>query len=119
MKPHPSWNHPCEEQFVWLAYHDPKSLVRLISSNTLEPFLLTFAAEHAGKMQDTRLLFQTLEVLLNHPSAIVREGAIIGLASCYHESKVRNLLSLLASHDPSPAIRTMTNEILEQHEKEV
>ena len=72
----------CESRFRYLVEHEPKVLVDLLERGTLEPHLLTFAAEIAGDVPAALYprLISALTALIEHPKAPVREGALYGLA---------------------------------------
>ncbi len=108
-----TWKEPCEGVFEFLAAKYPASLLQLISENRLEPADLTFAAEIAGRIGTSAEVAKTLRGLLAHPSAVVREGAIYGLANHLDDS-LRAALGRLASHDASPAVRTAAAGALDE-----
>lgn len=72
-----------EKYFEELVISNPNELLELIKSNKLENSLLTFAVEIAGKYIHTNECFNILISLLNHESAIVKEGIIYGLLEFY------------------------------------
>lgn len=87
-------------------------LLALISSGHLHPIELTFAAEIASRLDDSVGVRAALMPLLNHESAVVREGAILGLAS-HVDDAVRTKLRGLVASDPSAAVRSMAADVLE------
>lgn len=98
------WQRPCEAAFEWLAQNHPKALLRLIESGSLAPADLTFAAEIAGTLAEQPAARAALLPLLDHDDAIVREGAVYGLASCLDDS-VRERLKVASGKDRSRAVR--------------
>lgn len=98
------WQRPCEAAFEWLAERHPESLLTLIKTGSLAPTDLTFAAEIAGSLPDAAATRAALLPLLDHEDAIVREGAIYGLASCLDDA-VRERLTFVVEHDRSRAVR--------------
>ncbi len=105
------WSEPCEAAFEFLAENYPPELLRLIASNRLRATDLTFAAEIAGRLSDSAAVRRTLLPLLSHDDAVVREGAIYGLAP-HAEETVRSALARLSASDPSAAIRLAATETL-------
>jgi HEAT repeat protein len=78
----------------------------------LEPALLTHAAEIAGQHLPSATVVPVLLDLLNHPSPLVREGAVYGLVA-HEEGDVSAALRALAEQDPSPGVRTAARDALE------
>lgn len=77
----------------------------------LQPYILTFLAEELGKRQPFPI--RSLELLANHPSELVREGAIYGLSRQVRDPKVRKILERVAYGDPNPIVRGCALEALE------
>jgi hypothetical protein len=102
----PDPNAPCEELFERLASEDPPRLVAMIASGELPPHLLTFAVEVAGRELAGDLAIPALLATLESPSAVVREGTVIGLAHHAADDRVVAALTRLADADPSPAVRS-------------
>lgn len=90
-----------------------RELASLISSGTLEPFDLTFAVEHFGKIafDDPTLARQILAPLLKHPDAVVREGVLYGLDGHLDEAIQREVF-LMASNDPSKGVRQAAADLV-------
>jgi len=72
---------------------------------------LTFAAEIAGRIPDDGAVRAVLTPLLEHASALVREGAIYGLRGHFDDAATKKLREL-AQADPSPAIRQSASDTL-------
>jgi HEAT repeat protein len=102
---------PCEAAFEFLADNHPSELLGLIVSNRLGPTDLTFAAEIAGKLSDSEAVRRTLLPLLMHDDAVVREGAVYGLA-LHADETVRAALIRHSASDPSPAVRQAATDAL-------
>ena len=102
------WRRPCEEVFAHLALSHPDELLVLIEKGGMPPSDLTYAAEVAGCVPGSeRVLFP----LLAHGSAVVREGAVYGLAGQL-TPRVRGKLAQLASRDHSPGVRAAAADVL-------
>lgn len=84
-----------------------------IQHEQLEPARLTFAAEEIAELADSDLVRKTLLPLLQHGSAIVREGAIRGLVWHLNE-EVRATLAAIAESDPSNGVRTAAEDVLSE-----
>lgn len=96
-----------DSYFEYLADHDKQELNNLLLNNQLMPEDLTFAAEIAGKTGD--FIFENALIqLLNHPEAVVREGAIYGLIALDEEKSKEHFKCLI--NDPSAVIRKIINE---------
>lgn len=76
------------------------------------PEQLTFVAEALGAWPDADRAVAWLLQLTRHESAIVREGAVYGLARLTHRQGVRNELWRLAFGDPSVGVRVAAGEAL-------
>ncbi len=106
------WGGPCEGMFRDLAITAPAELAELIRLRAIRDSRLTYAAEVLGRdVGDNDLVVQALLPLLNHPSHLVREGAVLGLS--YHLTDVvREFLRLTAESDPSRGVRETAREAL-------
>lgn len=113
------WNprRPSAEELVTeakleeLSISDPDGLLGLIKAGTLRPTLLTFAAEHAGRIPDSLKVVAVLLPLLDHPKAYVREGVLYGLRR-HRTPDVCSRLERLLSDEPVEEIREIASEIL-------
>jgi HEAT repeat protein len=105
------WSEPCEAAFEFLAENYPPELLKLIGSDRLRGTDLTFAAEIAGRLSDGAAVRRTLLPLLMHDDAVVREGAICGLAQ-HGDETVRAALIRHSASDPSPAVRQAATDTL-------
>lgn len=104
---------PSEAWFEQLAETEPLELLHLLSSSRLEPAHLSFAAEIAGRIPNAALVTELLIPLLANEHAIVREGAIYGLAPHLTQStRTREALDTISVNDPSPGVRTAAAEVL-------
>ena len=94
-----------------LSREDPTALLDLIESGTLEPTLLTFAAEYAGISSDSTHVTRVLLPLLDHEKPYVREGALYGLAR-HRTADALNGLARIASTDAVSEVREIAAEAL-------
>ena len=77
---------------------------------TLPPHILTFLAEEAGEYPHLRFGVW-LTGLLSHPSPVVREGAVLGLAKMNRPESWK----VLEHHeDESPGVRAVLADLLRQ-----
>lgn len=98
-----------------LAVADPLRLIRLIQSDAYSAAHLSYAAEilgeHTAGGPHASAAIACLCPLLTHARAIVREGAVLGLA--HHLSdEIATALQRLADQDPSPGAREAAEEVL-------
>jgi len=107
------WKESCEGAFEFLAAKYPKSLLQLIVEGRLEPADLTFAAEIAGHIASSEKVVRALRPLLSHSAAVVREGAIYGLAAHLDDS-LRAELRRMSSADASAAVRTAATDVSDE-----
>jgi len=105
------WSEPCEAAFEFLAENYSPELLKLIASGRLRATDLTFAAEIEGRLSDSTAVRRTLLPLLLHDDAVVREGAIYGLAP-HADETVRLALARLSASDPTAAARQAATETL-------
>lgn len=101
-----------ESDFRILAVQSPIRLLWLIRHGNLRPSQLTFAAEIAGSVGDSAIVVPALLELLNHPSPLVREGAVYGLSKHLTEA-VNARLRTVSELDPSPAVRSAARDAIE------
>ena len=107
------WGVYCEALFKELALEAPSELVRLTQDGGLPPEKLTFAAEALGAV-DSETGIDALESLLVHPSPLVREGAVLGLATYVNAGHVRaTALAKAAARDSSPGVRATARDVLD------
>ena len=104
------WKHPCEGAFEYLAIKYPESLLQLIASGRLNVEDLTFAAEIAGRIAKPEEVMRALRPLLSHSAAVVREGAIYGLATHLDDS-LRVELRRISNEDASAGVRTAAADV--------
>ena len=101
-----------DERFEHLAKTDPAALVALLVSGDVPPARLTFAAEIAGRELPGELVIEPLLALLGHERAVVREGAVYGLARFLSDARVRKAVEALL-RDPSPGVRAAAADELD------
>lgn len=104
-----------QEQLEMLAETDPARFLTVIGSGEVEPTVLTFAAEHAGRLRDVPAAVAVLGRLLEHAKSYVREGALLGLA-CAGSADAVARIHKAATQDPSQGIRRIASELLEHLE---
>jgi hypothetical protein len=107
------WDEPCEGAFEYIVDHQPSELARLIRDGALAPGDLSFAAEILGRAFDSHLVRKTIGPLLQHPEAVVREGAIYGLTR-HLDDPMRAELERTSRSDPSAAVRTAAKDALDE-----
>jgi len=100
-----------------LALYEPLRLLELLKDPTLHDADLSFAAEKAGtiNLPEVRVL---LVELLEHESAVVREGAVYGLAASDDSIDDEKVLSALRRHwsdlhESSPGVRAAAVEVVQ------
>ena len=89
-----------------MARANPKELIELLYSDE-RPWVLSLAAEYAGSVSGAE---PALLRLLSHKSALVREGAVMGLSVALgrtQSSAIYSRLAEVAANDPSPGVRTV------------
>ena len=109
----PDWRGP---SFKTLAKEDPARLLALVAEDRLAEHDLTFAAEALGLIENSSLATELLERLTRHSSALVREGAVYGLAmhpDLARPGPVRAAVEQLVQDDPSPGVREAATEALD------
>ena len=106
------WKQPCEAMFEHLAQCHPDQLLRLVNAQQLPPIELSFAAEAAGTLANSPAVRNTLLRMLRHGDAVVREGAIYGLARHVDEEILRELRQVAAT-DPSPGVQEAAANLIE------
>jgi hypothetical protein len=100
--------------FEQLARESPRDLADIIRGSQARDSRLTFAAEILGRMVQTAMAADLLLVILrDHPSPLVREGAVLGLAHHLDRVGVRAALEHASANDPSPGVRRAASETLE------
>ncbi|MDP1827042.1 MAG: HEAT repeat domain-containing protein [Archangium sp.] len=104
----------CENHFIELATTNPALLVDWMRTVLAKrPELLTFAAEAAGRIAHTPLVFSALLPLLRHSEAVVREGAVYGLGPHLASSlDARDTLRELLGSESSPGVARAIQEAL-------
>jgi len=100
-----------EAEFERLAQEEPSELLQILKTGVLLSADLTFAAEAAGRIPDSDRVKKALLPLLKHPSAVVREGAIYGLAR-HLDKQIATALEKLAYEDDSPGVREAALELI-------
>lgn len=110
-----------ETQLKTLAQSNPKELVRILTSPNADTHMLTFGAELLGaEVADEEVVLPALRRLLKHVNAVVREGAMAGVASFYLEKKppqdIVDKIRVMSTTDPSPTIKEYATALLKDFE---
>lgn len=90
---------------------DPELLLLLIECGHLQPSVLTYAAEFAGNISNSKRVRKALTPLLDHSSPMVREGALYGLAD-HLDSELKKVIAEIVRHDKSPGVKSTAEDIL-------
>ena len=101
-----------DADFAAWARTDPDRLLAYLTAPDSPPTRVTFAAEAAGAIVDRARAVPVLLSLLRHADALVREGAIYGLASDAAPD-VLAALQRIAAGDPSAGVRAAANDAVE------
>jgi HEAT repeat protein len=104
------WTEPFVEE---LARTNKELFARCVFEDLAdEVVMLSYAAEAARLVQDHEFAVQVLERLLEHPSAVVREGAVYGLAGHTALRRTIDVLQSRLAREPSEAVREAIEELL-------
>lgn len=107
-----------EQRLEDLAFKDPERLLGLVGKGDLPVPLLTFAAEALGQVPPAYYpqASQLLRRLLAHAHAVVREGAVYGIAGIAERSPtvLEFLRPLAGPGEPSPGVRAAAAEVLDR-----
>lgn len=104
-----------EDFFRQLVSSDPGRLAKIIREENLKPSQLTFAVEIFGEIEDSPLVIDVLLPMLDHDSALVREGVIYGLSE-HLTKEVKARLKDIAYNDSSMEIRNIALQLLDLEE---
>jgi hypothetical protein len=105
----------CRAVFEDLARSSPRELMEIVRENRAPETRMTFAAEILGRDVPTSSAANALlGILQNHPSPLVREGAVLGLAHHLDRIGVRHSLRAAAEGDPSPGVKRAVAEVLDE-----
>ncbi len=102
-------SNPCERSFETLAKLLPEALAVWLTE--LRDTDATFAAEALGKCEDSELVRRTLRPLLEHPSPIVREGALYGIGQHVDEG-ITQIIRDMCEQDVSRGVRIAAADVL-------
>lgn len=107
-----------ENQITELARKNPKELARVLSSPDVDVRTLTFGVEIFGaEISDEEMVVPVFRKLLRHVNALVREGAMMGVASFYDRKNIpRDILDRLkaiSTNDPSHNNKETAKSLLE------
>jgi HEAT repeat protein len=113
VSPSTAGDRPSENQFRHFAEHEPETLLDLLRRRALSPGFLTYAAEIAGRNIPTVEVVPVLLPLLQDPSPLVREGAVLGLEE-HRTPEVLAALSEVARLDASPGVRAAARSAVDE-----
>lgn len=107
-----------ENQLIDLARNNPKELARILVSPDVDTKLLATGVEIlAGENPDEDIILPVFRKLLKHMNAIVREGALLGIAAfCSTKKPPRDILdrlNVIASNDPLLANKKTAKSLIE------
>src|SRR6185436_4719015 len=105
-----------------LAQQNPQELIRIITSPNGDAQTLASGAEVLGEeVSNESIVAPALKQLLKHPHALVREGALNGVAAFFSERPVsRDILDrirAIAKSDPLSANKEIAADIISTFEK--
>lgn len=92
-----------------------KKNIDLSLIDSLPPGILTFEAEEWGRTYPISQALPTLYTLLKHPTAIVREGAVLGLghlAERTMDPEIWRAIEGVSNIDPSLGVRSTAVDLL-------
>ena len=93
---------------------EPDKFVKLLNSNKMTDIELSEAAEIGGFALSPKIIFDTLFKLLDHKSALVREGALYGLEDSEHITEPLLIkLKDMMLNDPSEGVRQVATNFYE------
>lgn len=106
-----------ETQITELAHSNPKELARILISPDVDVRTLTCGVEILGaEVLDEELALPVFRKLLKHVNAIVREGAMMGVAAFFDGKKyprdILDRLKTLSISDPSPTNKETAKSLL-------
>lgn len=109
-------------QLRTLAQQNPKELIRIITSPNGDAHTLALGAEVLGEeVANESLVAPTLRQLLKHPHALVREGALNGVAAFFGDKPVpRDILDRLrfiAKSDPLTTNKEIAVDMISTFDK--
>lgn len=104
-----------ESHLEALAQSDPDALVALIDSGQLDAVDLTWAGEYLGLYAPSEKAVPALLRLLDHPRALVREGALYGLNAHHGHAGVMDAVRRHTDPalEPSEAVREAAGDVVE------
>lgn len=102
---------PSIAEFERLASEDPARLVAWLPALSAPD--LTHALEALGTADAELALPALTEMVREHPKSYVREGALYGLERLSSQEALAEI-ARSSTHDPSPGIREVAAEILEE-----
>jgi HEAT repeat protein len=101
------------DHFNTMATENPVLLAAILRYLSTSPLAtLSFAAEAAGNIEEFSSVRDILLNLLKHKSALVREGAIYGLAR-HIDEEMFDTIRNIGFNDPSPGVREAALEAID------
>lgn len=112
-----------ENQITELVHNNPKELVKILTSPDVDVRVLTYGVEIlGGEITDEELAIPVFRKLLKHVNALVREGAMMGIAAFFDGKKpprdILDRLKVLATSDPSPTNKETAKSLLSDIESQ-
>lgn len=109
-------------QLRTLAQQNPKELIRIITSANSETHTVAAGIEALGEESSNEaLVVPALRQLLKHPHALVREGALNGVAAFFADKEaprdVVDRLRAIAKSDPLPTNKDIASDIISAFDK--
>jgi HEAT repeat protein len=98
-----------------MAREDPKVLLWILKEHTRPPHELFLAAEYAGQTQIPDAVPVLVELLVSDESALVREGAALGLTGTADPQAIA-ALEKAAKFDASRSVRLAAKDALDRDE---
>lgn len=112
-----------DTQLRKLAQQNPKELVRIITSPNGDARMLALGAEILGEeVGGESIVIPTLKQLLKHSHALVREGALNGVAAFFINKTIpRDILErikIISNSDPLLTNKEIAADIISNSEKQ-
>ncbi len=104
-------------QLLALAQNAPEDLAKMLNNQNIDIKLLTNGIEILSEeTKDESLILPLFQNLLKHTNALVREGAIAGVAAFYENRQLpHNIierLKIISNNDPSCDLKSYAKDIL-------
>jgi len=100
--------------------NNPRELIRFVTSPNADTHLLALGAELLGEVPDENITLPAFRQLLKHSHALVREGCMTALSSCYlgrcPPADILDKLRTMKKTDPSPDLKEYAGSLLKDFE---